>query len=195
VTGLSTTSSDESGMHGVQVRLVDDDGRELDTTDGQMMGEIHALGPNVFLEYLSRPDAAAEAFHEGWFAAGDLATRSADGYLHIVRRRALDLIESGGYKIGAGEIEDVLREHPAVEDVAVTGKPDDDLGERVVEWVVRRPGKEVSSGELVRYVARMLDHKSARAPSASSTTCRTTPSARCRRTAYPDGGRGIPISA
>jgi malonyl-CoA/methylmalonyl-CoA synthetase len=128
-------------VHGVQVRLVDDDGRELDTTDGQMMGEIHALGPNVFLEYLSRPDAAAGAFHEGWFATGDLATRSADGYLHIVRRRALDLIESGGYKIGAGEMEDVLREHPAVEDVAVTGKPDDDLGERVVAWVVRRPGK------------------------------------------------------
>ena len=147
-------------LHGVQVRLVDDAGRTLDTTDGQTMGEIHVRGPNVFLEYLNLPDATAGAFHEGWFATGDVATRSADGYLHIVGRRATDLIESGGYKIGAGEIEDVLREHPAVEDAAVTGEPDDDLGERIVAWVVRRPGKQVSGDELVSYVARMLDpHK------------------------------------
>ena len=128
------------------------------------MGEIHVRGPNVFLEYLDRPDATAEAFHEGWFATSDLATRSADGYLHIVGRRASDLIESGGHKIGADEIEDVLPEHPAVEDAAVTGEPDDDLGERVVAWVVRRPGKEVSGDELVGYVARMLHpHKRPRA--------------------------------
>jgi malonyl-CoA/methylmalonyl-CoA synthetase len=147
-------------LHGVQVRLVDDGGRTLDTTDGQTMGEIHVRGPNVFLEYLNLPDATAGAFHEGWFATDDVATRSADGYLHIVGRRATDLIESGGYKIGAGEIEDVLREHPAVEDAAVTGEPDDDLGERIVAWVVRRPGKQVSGDELVSYVARMLDpHK------------------------------------
>jgi malonyl-CoA/methylmalonyl-CoA synthetase len=147
-------------LHGVQVRLVDDGGRMLDTTDGHTMGEIHVRGPNVFLEYLNLPDATAGAFHEGWFATGDVATRSADGYLHIVGRRATDLIESGGYKIGAGEIEDVLREHPAVEDAAVTGEPDDDLGERIVAWVVRRPGKQVSGDELVSYVARMLDpHK------------------------------------
>jgi malonyl-CoA/methylmalonyl-CoA synthetase len=144
----------------VQVRLIDDGGRTLDATDGQTMGEIDVRGPNVFLEYLNLPDATAGAFHEGWFAMGDVATRSADGYLHIVGRRATDLIESGGYKIGAGEIEDVLREHPAVEDAAVTGEPDDDLGERIVAWVVRRPGKQVSGDELVSYVARMLDpHK------------------------------------
>ena len=67
-----------------------------------------------------------------------MATRGADGYMRLVGRRATDLIKSGGYRIGAGEIEGSLREHPAVAEAAVTGEPDGDLGERVVAWVVRR---------------------------------------------------------
>jgi malonyl-CoA/methylmalonyl-CoA synthetase len=140
-------------LHGVQVRLVDDGGRTLDTTDGHTMGEIHVRGPNVFLEYLNLPDATAGAFHEGWFATGDAATRSADAYLHIVGRRATDLIESGGYKIGAGEIEDVLREHPAVEDAAVTGEPDDDLGERIVASG-RAPPRQAGQRRRARQLRR-----------------------------------------
>ena len=65
-----------------------------------------------------------------------MATRSEDGYIRIVGRRATDLIKSGGYKIGAGEIENALMEHPGVAEAAVTGEPDDDLGERIVAWVV-----------------------------------------------------------
>ena len=71
-------------------------------------------GPNLFTEYLNRPDATAEAFDGGWFRTGDMATRDADGYVRIVGRKATDLIKSGGYKIGAGEIENALLEHPAV---------------------------------------------------------------------------------
>ena len=119
-----------------RVRLVDDAGAELDVSDDETVGEIQVRGPNLFLEYLNRPDATAEAMRDGWFATGDVATRAEDGYIRIVGRRATDLIKSGGYKIGAGEIENALLEHPAVAEAAVTGEPDDDLGERIVAWVV-----------------------------------------------------------
>ncbi len=76
-------------------------------------------------------EATAEAMRDGWFGTGDMATRDERGYIRIVGRRATDLIKSGGYKIGAGEIEAALREHPAVDDAAVTGEADADLGERV----------------------------------------------------------------
>ena len=95
-------------LDGVSVRLVDDSGDELDVSDDETVGEIQVRGPNLFLEYLNRPDATAEAMRDGWFATGDVATRAADGYIRIVGRRAIDLIKSGGYKIGAGEIENAL---------------------------------------------------------------------------------------
>ncbi len=143
-------------LPGVDVRLVDDDGAALDVDDDETIGEIEVRGPNLFLEYLNRPDATAEAMRDGWFATGDMATRTGDGYIRIVGRRATDLIKSGGYKIGAGEIEGCLREHPAVEDAAVTGEPDEDLGERVVAWIVLRDGASVPESELIDHVAGLL---------------------------------------
>jgi malonyl-CoA/methylmalonyl-CoA synthetase len=143
-------------LPGVDLRLVDDDGAVLDTRDDETIGEIQVRGPNLFLEYLNRPEATAEAMRDGWFATGDMATRTAEGYIRIVGRRATDLIKSGGYKIGAGEIEGCLREHPDVEDAAVTGKPDDDLGERLVAWIVVRDGTSVSESELIDHVAGLL---------------------------------------
>ena len=143
-------------LPGVDVRLVDDDGAVLEVSDDETIGEIQVRGPNLFLEYLNRPDATAEAMRGGWFATGDMATRTAEGYIRIVGRRATDLIKSGGYKIGAGENEGCLREHPAVEDAAVTGTPDEDLGERVVAWVVLRDGASVPESELVDHVAAQL---------------------------------------
>ncbi len=132
-------------LPGVEVRLVDDDGRDLDAADSETIGEIAVRGPNLFTEYLNRPDATAEAMRDGWFHTGDLATRDPDGYWRIVGRRATDLIKTGGYKVGAGEVEGSLLDHPGVLEVAVTGEPDADLGERIVAWVVadgRQPGLE-----------------------------------------------------
>jgi malonyl-CoA/methylmalonyl-CoA synthetase len=143
-------------LPGVDIRLVDDDGALLEGADDETIGEIQVRGPNLFLEYLNRPDATAEAMRDGWFATGDMATRTAEGYIRIVGRRATDLIKSGGYKIGAGEIEGCLREHPAVEDAAVTGEADDDLGERVVAWIVLRDGATAHESELVDHVAGQL---------------------------------------
>jgi malonyl-CoA/methylmalonyl-CoA synthetase len=142
---------------GVDLRLVDDDGTVVEAADGETIGEIQVRGANLFLEYLNRPDATAEAVtSEGWFRTGDLATVEADGYVRIVGRRATDLIKSGGYKIGAGEIEAALREHPAVDDAAVTGAADPDLGERVVAWIVLRDGALATDEELVDHVAGLL---------------------------------------
>jgi len=144
-------------VDGVSLRLVDDAGAELDVWDDATVGEIQVRGPNLFLEYLNRPDATAAALRDGWFATGDVATRAEDGYIRIVGRRATDLIKSGGYKIGAGEIENALLEHPAVAEAAVTGEPDDDLGERIVAWVVVADGSpRPSERELADHVAGLL---------------------------------------
>jgi malonyl-CoA/methylmalonyl-CoA synthetase len=147
-------------LDGVELRLVDDNGNEMTVSDDETVGEIQVRGPNLFLEYLNRPDATRDAFADGWFKTGDLATQTPDGYVRIVGRRATDLIKSGGFKIGAGEIEAALREHGAVDDAAVTAEPDHDLGERVVAWIVLREGASADSGELADHVASLLSpHK------------------------------------
>ena len=98
----------------VDLRVVLDEGGDLTDFDGETIGEVAVRGPNVFTGYLNRPDATAEAMRDGWFFTGDLATRTADGYVRIVGRRSTDLIKTGGYKVGAGEIEVALLEHPDV---------------------------------------------------------------------------------
>jgi malonyl-CoA/methylmalonyl-CoA synthetase len=141
---------------GVQCKLVDDDGVRIESSDDERIGEIAVRGPNLFGGYLNRPEATDEVMRDGWFLTGDLATRAESGSLRIVGRRATDLIKSGGYRIGAGEVEGALREHPAVAEAAVTGRPDPDLGERVVAWVVTEPGHSAGAEELVSHVASLL---------------------------------------
>ncbi|MBC2901551.1 AMP-binding protein [Streptomyces cupreus] len=145
-------------LPGVELRLVEEDGEPITAYDGETVGEIQVRGPNLFTEYLNRPDATAEAFTaDGWFRTGDMAVRDPDGYVRIVGRKATDLIKSGGYKIGAGEIENALLEHPAVREAAVTGEPDADLGERIVAWVVPAdPAAPPTVEELADHVARRL---------------------------------------
>lgn len=148
-------------LRGVELRLVEEDGTEITALDDETIGEIQVRGANLFTEYLGRPDATAAAFDGDWFRTGDMAVRSADGSVRIVGRRATDLIKSGGYKIGAGEIENALLDHPAVREAAVTGEPDADLGERIVAWVVAAdPAAPPSADELTGHVAAQLSpHK------------------------------------
>ncbi|GEC08088.1 acyl-CoA synthetase [Streptomyces spinoverrucosus] len=145
-------------LPGVELRLVEDDGTPIEAYDGESVGEIQVRGPNLFTEYLNRPDATAAAFTaDGWFRTGDMAVRAPDGYVRIVGRKATDLIKSGGYKIGAGEIENALLEHPGVREAAVTGEPDPDLGERIVAWIVPAdPQSPPGVDELADHVARRL---------------------------------------
>jgi malonyl-CoA/methylmalonyl-CoA synthetase len=153
-------------LPGVELRLVEEDGSAITVWDGQTVGEIQVRGPNLFTGYLNRPDATAAAFTaDGWFRTGDMAVRDPDGSVRIVGRKATDLIKSGGYKIGAGEIENALLEHPGVREAAVTGEPDADLGERIVAWVVPAdPQAPPAAEELADHVARRLaPHKRPRA--------------------------------
>jgi len=119
------------------------------------LGEIELRAPWLFTGYLGQEQATRDAFTaDGFFRTGDIALRRDDGMLRIVGRRATDLIKSGGYRIGAGEIESCLLDHPAVAEAAVTGEPDDDLGERIVAWVVLRD--DAAPGELAEHVAQAL---------------------------------------
>ncbi|MFF8829413.1 acyl-CoA synthetase [Streptomyces sp. NPDC015131] len=145
-------------LPGVELRLADEEsGAEITAYDGESVGEIQVRGPNLFTGYLNRPDATAAAFDGDWFRTGDMAVRDADGSVRIVGRRATDLIKSGGYKIGAGEIENALLDHPGVREAAVTGEPDPDLGERIVAWVVPAdPAAPPALEELAGHVAAQL---------------------------------------
>ena len=143
-------------LPGVELRLIGEDGTVLDATDDETIGEIAVRGPNLFEGYLNRPDATAESMRDGWFMTGDLAALDASGSIRLVGRKSTDLIKSGGYRIGAGEIEGALLEHPAVAEVAVTGAPDEDLGERIVAWVVCEQGRRPTADELSEHVATLL---------------------------------------
>ncbi|MEV7670293.1 acyl-CoA synthetase [Streptomyces sp. NPDC088752] len=152
-------------LPGVELRLVDEDGSVLGACDGEAVGEVQVRGPNLFSGYLNRPEATAAAFDGDWFRTGDVAVREADGTVRLVGRRATDLIKSGGYKIGAGEIENALLDHPGVREAAVTGEPDPDLGERIVAWVVPADASAPPvETELADHVAGLLaPHKRPRA--------------------------------
>jgi len=127
-------------LPGIELRLLDDRGEEVPPTDHHTMGEIVVRGPSIFSGYLGQPEATARLVQDGWVRTGDMARRDEAGYLEIVGRRSIDIIKSGGFKIGAGEIESIVLEHPSVAEVAVKGLPDEDLGERIGAWVVLRDG-------------------------------------------------------
>jgi acyl-CoA synthetase (AMP-forming)/AMP-acid ligase II len=100
---------------------------------------VEVRGPNVFAGYLARPDATEAAFTaDGWFRTGDIGRFDAQGYLSLVGR-ASELIISGGYNVYPREVEDVLRRHPLIADVAVVGTPDEEWGEIVTAYVVLSP--------------------------------------------------------
>ncbi|MFB6894626.1 acyl-CoA synthetase [Kitasatospora sp. NPDC056327] len=143
---------------GVRTRLVGEDGGPV-PHDGESVGELQVAGPTLFRGYLNRPDADAEAWTvDGWFRTGDVAVIGEDGFHRIVGRASVDLIKSGGYRIGAGEVEGALRDHPAVADAAVVGVPDEDLGQVIVAYVV--PDGPVTGDQLTAFVAERLSvHK------------------------------------
>jgi malonyl-CoA/methylmalonyl-CoA synthetase len=151
-------------LPGVELRLVDDGRRPLDVADDETIGEVAVRGPHLFSGYHDDPTAtAAVQDADGWFYTGDLATRRADGSLRIVGRRATDLIKSGGFKIGAGEIEACLAEHPGVREAAVLGAPDPDLGETIVAFVVPADPAPTADALAQHVAAALAPHKRPRA--------------------------------
>jgi long-chain acyl-CoA synthetase len=133
----------------VEMKIIDDDGNEVPQGE---VGEIAIKGPNVMKGYWNRPDATKESIDdEGWFKTGDMAKVDEDGYFFIVDRKK-ELIIRGGYNVYPREIEEVLYEHPAVQEAAVVGVPDENMGEEVGAAIVLKQGEECDEGTLRDYV-------------------------------------------
>jgi fatty acid CoA ligase FadD36 len=143
-------------LEGMQTRLIAEDGSAV-PYDAETIGRLQVRTPTLFEGYLDSPDATAASFDaDGWYRTGDVAVVDAGGMHRIVGRESVDLIKSGGYRIGAGEIETALLGHPDVAEVAVVGLPDADLGQRIVAFVVG----DAAADDLIDFVAQQLSaHK------------------------------------
>jgi long-chain acyl-CoA synthetase len=140
-------------IEGVEMQVWDDDGNEVPQGD---VGEIVIRGHNLMKGYWNREDATKEAItDDGWFRTGDMAKMDEDGYFFIVDRKK-DLIIRGGYNVYPREIEEVLYEHPAIQEAAVVGVPHDELGEEVGAAVVLKEGESVEADELKSYVKEQV---------------------------------------
>lgn len=134
-------------LPGVRARVVDEDGRAVGTGE---VGELLIAGPSVFAGYLGRPQQSAQALRGGWMHTGDLARQDSESYIEIVGR-IKEMVITGGLNVYPSEVERALLEHPSVQEAAVFGLPDADLGERVVAAVVgREPQREHDLREWLR---------------------------------------------
>jgi long-chain acyl-CoA synthetase len=136
----------------LEVKIADADGKEL--PDGQL-GEILIYGPTITPGYWNRPDATAESVRDGWLHTGDLGYRDSDGFYFVVDR-AKDMIIRGGENVYCTEIENCLADHPEVDEAAVVGVPDAELGERVKAIVRRVPGSALGEAGVRAHVAAHL---------------------------------------
>lgn len=146
----------------MEARVVDvATGRELGANES---GEIWLRGPNIMKGYWHQPTATADTLVEdGWMRTGDIGYFDADGYVHLVDRLK-ELIKYNAQQVAPAELEDILQTHPAVQDAAVIGAPDERAGEIPMAFVVRKSGASVDAAELMEYVAaRVAPHKKVRA--------------------------------
>jgi acyl-CoA synthetase (AMP-forming)/AMP-acid ligase II len=139
-----------------ELRVVDEEGREV-PSDGATIGEIVVRGNVVMAGYFNDPDATERAMGGGWFRTGDAAVVHPDGYAEI-RDRLKDVIISGGENISSIEVEGVLLRHPAVQEVAVVGLPDERWGEAPHAFVVLRPGASAAEEEVRLFARDRLAH-------------------------------------
>ncbi|WP_084526316.1 acyl-CoA synthetase [Nocardia vaccinii] len=144
-------------LDGVRTRLRAESG-DLCPHDGESLGQLEIYGTVLFDGYLNNPQRTAEVMTgDGWFRTGDIAAIDAEGFHRIAGREATDMIKSGGYRIGAGEVEQALLAHPGISEAAVVGVADPDLGQRIVAFVVGDPPDERT---VIDFVAETLSiHK------------------------------------
>lgn len=148
-----------------EIRVADPDNLDETVPDGEE-GEILARGPQVFSGYLNHPEATADSFHDGWYRTGDVGVMEEDGFIRLVAR-IKEVIITGGFNVYPGEVEEAMREHPDIEDLAVVGVPRDDGSEAVVACVTLNEGaaldpeglKDFARERLTRYkVPRTFYH-------------------------------------
>jgi malonyl-CoA/methylmalonyl-CoA synthetase len=143
-------------LPGVEVQLVDEKGAAVESGTA---GEIEVRGPSVFQEYWGKPQATEESFRDGWFRTGDVAVVE-NGRYRILGRMNIDILKTGGNKVSALEVEEQLREHPAIAECAVVGVPDPEWGERVAVAVVLRKGETLELEQLRSWAKqRLASHK------------------------------------
>ena len=141
-----------TALPAVEVRLVDEHG---ETVGSDTSGEIEIRGPSVFKEYWGKPEATQQSFRNGWFRTGDAAVLE-NGRYRILGRMNIDILKTGGHKVSALEVEEQLREHPAVAECAVVGVPDPEWGERVAAAVVLRGGETIDLERLRSWAKERL---------------------------------------
>jgi malonyl-CoA/methylmalonyl-CoA synthetase len=143
-------------LPGVAVRLVDEGGDEVRFGTP---GELEVQGASAFHEYWDKPEATRAAFRDGWFRTGDTAVIE-NGVYRILGRSNVDILKTGGHKVSALEIEEALRQHPAIAECAVVGVPDEEWGERVAAAIVLRDGNSLTLDELRTWAKdRLAVHK------------------------------------
>jgi long-chain acyl-CoA synthetase len=139
-------------LPGVELRIEDDDHHEV---PGGQVGEICARGPGIMRGYHNLPDVTEDTLRHGWLHTGDMGYLDEDSYLFVTDRKK-DLIIRGGLNVYPRDIEDLLLEHPGVQEVAVVGRPDQEMGEEVAAFVIKTPGEDPSEEELLDFAAQRL---------------------------------------
>jgi long-chain acyl-CoA synthetase len=150
--GAKKTGSVGKPYPAVQLKIVDDEGRETKTGE---RGEIVVKGSNIMQGYLNRPEATAEAIVDGWLHTGDIGYVDEEGFVFIVDRKK-DMIIKGGYNIYPREIEEVLYQMPQVAEAAVVGVQDDAKGEHVRAVISVRPGTDLDEQQVETYLKENL---------------------------------------
>jgi fatty-acyl-CoA synthase len=143
-------------MIGVDIRVVDDQGRDVNP-DGGEVGEVITRGNVVMAGYWLQPEATDAVIVDGWFHTGDMALTDSEGYIEVVDRKK-DLIISGGENISSIEVEGFLYKHPAVLEAAVIAAPDERWGETVCALVVLKPEASTTEQELIDFCREHLAH-------------------------------------
>jgi long-chain acyl-CoA synthetase len=131
------------------IKIVDVDTGTKDMATGEA-GEIVCRGPQVMKGYWNRPDETTNSLRDGWFYTGDIGTMSADGYVTIVDRKK-DMIIAGGFNIYPRDVEEVLYQHPKIQEAVVAGVPDPRRGETVKAYVILKPGETATPEEIMEF--------------------------------------------
>jgi fatty-acyl-CoA synthase len=139
-----------------EVRVLDAEGREV-PRDGRALGEITVRGNVVMKGYFNDPEATARVLRDGWFSTGDAAVVHPDGYVEV-RDRLKDVIISGGENISSVEVEGALLRHPAVQEVAVVGLPDEEWGEAPHAFIILKTGAAATEAEIRQFARDHLAH-------------------------------------
>jgi len=156
--GENRTGSIGLPLPDVEVRIISLDDEVTELPVGEI-GELVIKGPQVFKGYHNMPTETQNTLRDGWLYTGDIARMDEDGYCYIVDRKK-ELIKPGGFQVWPREVEEVIKDYPAVLEVGVAGVPDPDSGEAIKAWVVLKPGKTATEEDIIQFCkSEMANYK------------------------------------